>query len=271
MKYSCCVCDLDGTLLDSNHVISQQNKDALQMLVQSGMNLVLATGRTDLMIKQYVAELGVKLPVIACNGGLIRDQKTSEILYMKSIDTEIAKALLHYCSSKNYDHMVYTIDKVYYSPGNQRIQVYQKHNLTTQESFKVPIEEMDQSNTNVYSDSVLKVLITHVDTTIIEELEALFNKEDKLTIVSSAKRTIDIMASNTTKGGSLQYLAEKLDINLRQTIVFGDNFNDISMFTVCGFPVAVANAEDEVKRAAKLITLSNEESGVGYAIRQYFM
>lgn len=266
-----CVCDLDGTLLNSHNTISEQDKEALRMLCDIGAELVLATGRSDLMIKQYVHELGVKMPVIACNGGLIRDQGTGEIIFMKTIETGLAGELLRYCEIKGYDHMAYTSDMVYFSRGNKRTRVFEESNRKTACDFRVPLKETEELMKNPLPQNIIKFLVSNVEEAVFEEMDYMFNSDNDLTIVSSGKGLIDIMASNTTKGEGLKLLSKRFGIDLERTIAFGDNHNDLSMFAICRLPIAVANAEEKVKQAAKIVTLSNDESGVGHAIKKYIL
>ena len=82
---------------------------------------------------------------------------------------------------------------------------------------------------------------------------------------------LDIMAAGITKGNALQFLADRQVIELARTVVFGDNHNDISMLELAGLPITVANAEPAVKRIARFIAPSNDESGVAYAIEKHIL
>lgn len=271
MKYSWCVCDLDGTLLDDKNNISPDNKKALSKLVSSGTKLIIATGRSDLMIKKYLAELDIKTPVIACNGGLIRNHSNGEVVYYKDINKSLAYELTNYCKDKNFEFLMYTINNIYYSKDNKRKLIFDEFNKTVSEQFRVPMHSFDEFDWNDSSDPIIKVLISGADSTIMMEIEKNFNTDKKLTLVSSGKGLIDIMSSNITKGEALKRLSNILDIDLSKTIGFGDNFNDVSFLSLCGFPIAVKNAEDDVKKIAKLVTLSNDESGVAHAIDNFIL
>ena len=55
-------CDMDGTLLDSNHRISPKNQQALDYFVEEGGRFTLATGRTFRAIQQYIPQLPFNAP-----------------------------------------------------------------------------------------------------------------------------------------------------------------------------------------------------------------
>lgn len=70
---------------------------------------------------------------------------------------------------------------------------------------------------------------------------------------------------------NVSHLILQFKIDLKRTVVFGDNHNDISMFQVAGLSIAMGNAEEELKRVADHITLTNDESGVSDAIYKYIL
>lgn len=78
---------------------------------------------------------------------------------------------------------------------------------------------------------------------------------------------IELIAKETDKGNALQFLAGHLGVDMSNTVVIGDSYNDISMFQVAGTKIAMGNAVDEIKRMATTVTRTNDEHGVAHAIR----
>ena len=72
----------------------------------------------------------------------------------------------------------------------------------------------------------------------------------------------DIANIDSNKGNAVKKLCEILDIDLKDTIAIGDSYNDIHMFEVAGYNVVMGNADEEVKKYADEITLTNDEDGV---------
>lgn len=268
MNYECCVCDMDGTLLNDTGRISEENIEALKLLTQNGCKVVIATGRTDLMIKEHIHRIGIRTPVIACNGALIRDMLTGAVLYRKRIDPAVALGIIEYCDLAGMDYLVYTSDMIYYSEDSKRMGIFAAYNLNAAEEFRVPLKEIKYFKS---SRDVCKILISGQELSMMEELNLLFNRDGKLSMVSSGKGLIDIMSAGVSKGKALCRLAQKLNVKLEKTVVFGDSFNDISMFKVAGLKIAVANAEETLKEEADYVTLSNEASGVSYGICKYVL
>lgn len=103
MKIEWCVCDMDGTLLDSRSQVSAENIQAIKQLHAAGVEVVLATGRSDLFVKDVVSQLGVTRPIICCNGGMIRGIENGDIYFSRFIEPEIAGHFIAECLQKKRD------------------------------------------------------------------------------------------------------------------------------------------------------------------------
>jgi Cof subfamily protein (haloacid dehalogenase superfamily) len=271
-KYNWCVCDMDGTLLNSKDTISEENEVALKKLQQNGTEVIIASGRIDLMVKRFIKQLDLKGHVISCNGGLIRNIETGEIVYSKSMDKTAVKDIVNYCIENNIEFLVYTADLVYSNKNNPRAIKYENLNKILDKDLQLPIKYIDDVTIEDMGQvNVLKILLICNNNKQVELLQNKFLEFDNLTVVSSADGLLDIMASNTSKGNALKILAEKLKVNLDNVIAFGDNYNDIEMLQCVGMPIAMENSVDKLKEVAKYITKSNDESGIAYAINNIIL
>lgn len=272
IKYKWCVCDMDGTLLNSKGAISEENEKALKDLEARGLEVIIASGRVDLMVKSFIKQLNLNGHIIACNGGLIRNIKTGEILYSKVIDKDTSRNIIFYCLEHKMNFLIYTTDLVYSNKNNPRAEHYENLNKNLAKDLHIPIKYLDNAIIkNIDSIDVLKILLICEDQKEVKVLESKFSKSHDLTVVSSFDGLLDIMASNVSKGNALKILSKKLDVDLRKVIAFGDNNNDLEMFQCVGMPIAMENAIDKIKLHAKCITKSNDESGVAYAINNLIL
>jgi len=272
IKYKWCVCDMDGTLLNSDNTISKENEAALMKLQDMGLEVIIATGRIDLMVKVYIKQLELTGHVISCNGALIRNIETGEIVYSKVMDKKSVKEIIEYCLINNVDYIIYTAEIIYSNKNNPLGKKYENRNKLLAKELRVPIKYMDNEIfENINDIEALKVLLVcekHEDVLLLEKH---FIKYDNLSVVSSSICLLDIMASNISKGNALKMLSQKLGVDLSEVIVFGDNYNDMEMLECAGMPIAMENAVEEVKSQAKYITKSNNESGIAYAINNYIL
>jgi len=264
----CCVCDLDGTLLNSNDRINPGDREALRKMREQGCQIVIATGRTDLQIFEYIDELDIEGPIIACNGGYIKNPKTGEEFRARMFEPGDIRELIDYCNKRGYDHLVYLKDHVYHVPGSQRILKFVNYNKTAKPEHRVPIRSLaDADMEYIYNNTLKLLVIGNPDRKA--EIEKRFNSDGKFTAVMSGEGLIDIMPGNTSKGEGIEFLAAQLGIPMSQVAVFGDSPNDESMFRVAGIRVAMGNAEPEIKALASYITVTNDEEGISHALHHF--
>ena len=263
---------MDGTLLNSEGLISKENEIALKRLQGMGVEVIIASGRIDLMVKSFIKQLDLTGPIISCNGGLIRNIKTGEVIYSKLMDKITTKEILNYCINNNVDFLIYTAEMVYSNKNNPKAKAYEVLNKSLSQDLQIPITYIDNSIIEeVDVIDVLKILLVCEKHEEVISLEKHFSKYDSLTVVSSAKGLLDIMAADISKGNALKTLSQKLKVDLDDVIVFGDNYNDMDMFKCAGMPIAMGNSVEDIKLQAKYITKSNNEAGIAFAINNYIL
>ncbi|HDC8080041.1 TPA: HAD-IIB family hydrolase, partial [Staphylococcus aureus] len=100
----------------------------------------------------------------------------------------------------------------------------------------------------------------------IDKASKILAESPNLAISSSSRGNIEITHSDAQKGIALETIAERLGIEMKDVMAIGDNLNDVSMLEKVGYPVAMENGAEEVKKIANYVTDTNENSGVGKAI-----
>ena len=144
MEYKLVVSDLDGTLLNSDKEVSNKNRRAIEALRERGIFFAIATGRSDLLTKRYISELDITTPVIACNGGLIKDMHKDEIIHRQLIPMPVALAVIDYCNAKQWDYLVYTPEIIYYTEKSSRMEFIREYNRSVIEDLKVSIRPISE-------------------------------------------------------------------------------------------------------------------------------
>lgn len=269
MKIDLCVCDLDGTLLSSEGFISDKNVAALKMLQDHGVEVAIASGRTELMMKQYINQLHIN-HMIACNGAVVKNIYNNEIIYSKMLDREVANYIVEFFFQQNLNFLVYTKDSVFSNRGNQRAKYFDELNKSLPECERTPIVYFDAYSMEIIQNKdVIKILLVESSKNTCDYVSNHLKRFSNISVVSSAKGMLDIWASNVSKGSAVKVLSERLGVHLENVIAFGDNNNDIELLTAVGIPIAMENALDELKSIATYITLSNDDDGIAYAINHY--
>lgn len=266
MKYLC-VFDLDDTLLSHDKTISSENIKALEKLRELDIGITIATGRSPFLIGKYVDLLSLTLPVIACNGGMIVTYDNKSVIYENPIQTDLLNTLLKYLLEQKSDFVAYTAKKVYYSPGSNHVKMFRDYNSTVPEYRRAPLQELSCSDLDKILPNIDKILLYDPTPEQISNIMSI----PSLEVLSSADRVLDIMQDGSTKGNAVLCLGKYLNIPIQNIAVFGDNDNDVSMFSCGAIGISMGNSRDDVKERAMYVTGTNLESGVAKGIYQYVL
>jgi len=262
------VTDLDGTLLNDQGEISTVNKNAIATLKDKGIIFVIATGRPEQLVKPYVKQLSYDDDLIMYNGSVIGHPYRSERKLSHFIDKTVLKSILEFGFKQHKLMMIYTQEAIYSNP-NHRVEHFEKINLTLPVDQRAIFKPIGDDYNHLLTKDVNKVLFVEKDESVYEEVYAHLSAFPHVDIVKSQKGFIDVNPEFANKGNALVKLAEFHQIDLSEIMVIGDQENDISMIKIAGLGVAVSNASDYVKSFAKMITVSNNEHSVAFAIENF--
>ncbi|MFA6845363.1 MAG: Cof-type HAD-IIB family hydrolase [Sphaerochaetaceae bacterium] len=253
--------DVDGTLLDSHHLIPSRNKEALQEAQRKGIMLALVSGRLPTSLRQIQKQLGITGPLGCFNGALVLDEKDNAL-----DENPITR--------QQASDVIKTI-----RPWDMPMFLFDKENWYSEQRNKWTTLEERISCTGNFVESFGKVLDDAKD---IYKIICMSDNERELKacVQSLSKKfdtTVDAYLSSPTygevsskgihKGNAVKVLCRHFGIPKRQCMAIGDYFNDIGMFEEAGYSVAMGNAPQEVKDKATVVTKTNDETGLGKAIR----
>lgn len=265
--------DIDGTLIDSKGWLPQRNIDAIRKLTENGIYFLPATGRSDILAKDYLDELGINCPIVGCNGATIQnlyDNNPPE--YIKSLTKEQLNSIFNLCDKHDIKSKAFTID-VCYTDSDYLLKggiglIVRKY--TKPMSYSIKYEYTANMHT-IADKPVLKCVVVDDNVAYVEEIRDRINTEiDGVTALKSNWNCIDIIRSDVSKGQAVIDYAASLGIKPEEIIAFGDSENDISMLKAVGMGIAVNNADEAVKAAADKLTLTNDEYGVASALKKIF-
>jgi len=255
------VCDMDGTLLDSNKQISRENREAVKYFVEKGGRFTIATGRMDLGIAQYMPQLPVNAPVILYNGSLIYDYERKEALWYKLLPKDVRSVLVHLM--ERFPQMGVEVFQ-----GGQMILL--KENDITDMHLKRAEFNPRRTSIEALADGWYKVILAweHEKLEEVEKyiLENVINEESPFYTVYSEPFFLEILSKGASKGRALEQLIQMLEISRSKVIAVGDNLNDIDMIKVAGIGIAVENAHEQLKKAADYCFPDNDNHAVSKII-----
>ena len=260
--------DLDGTLFDNVKNISQKNIDAIKKCKELGVKIVIATGRPISGVMPVLKRLNLTSNDDYCiiyNGSKVLNVGTREEIFSTTIDGKTVKEL--------YDESL-RLDVNFHAFRLNEELITTKHNPYT--DVEATINGIDDTLVDINDikddDKFLKAMLVD-DEINLNNAEKEINpkfKED-YSMVRSAKIFLEFLNKECDKGKALVHLAKYLGINMKDTMAIGDAGNDISMIKRAGVGVGMKNAFKEVLDVCDFVTLSNEESGVAYALNKFII
>jgi len=263
-------CDLDGTLLDSNHEITDDNRQVIEDLKEKDIPFVIATGRIYPSAAEFSKDLNLKTPIIACNGAVIKDPVKDEILYHYPVATESMLEIIKICKKYDIYFHIYTIDTVYAERNERLILKYNEWKEKDPKRSLVKTAVVEDIRPIIESNIVYKLGI-YIDEEGAEEAHEEMVKIPGITSCFSLSTLVDVFNEDASKGIAVQALIDMYDLDKHQVMALGDNENDISMLEHVGLGIAMKDARDHVKEAADEVTDSNDNSGVAIAIRKHLV
>lgn len=264
MKYKLLAFDLDGTLTNSDKIITSRTKEAIYKAREAGYIIALASGRPVYGIMPLAKELELTTYggyILACNGGCIIDCKTNTVIYEKMVPEKYVKDICQFAISRDYAILTYEGNCVITNKEDNRyVQIEAQIN-------HLPIKQIDNIDSYI-NFPVNKFLITEAPETVAKEIPNVQAAFPELNVFTSAPFFMEIVPPDIDKADSLEYLMSTLGLTTNELITFGDGGNDVSMIKRAGLGIAMANASDACTEVADYITGSNDEDGCGMAIEK---
>jgi Cof subfamily protein (haloacid dehalogenase superfamily) len=263
--------DIDGTLLNPQFQISEDDITAIRRAREMGVEIVVATGRRHQFALPVVRKLGVDLCLISSNGAVTRSL-TGERFHRDLLPVEVCRQL---CADMDEfrGHLVVTFDKETkgalvlerlddLSPSIRR---WLETNLQFID-LVVPVENalLEDPVQAMYCGTISRM----------EQAQRTLEASDvrgRITVLKTEYPErdlcmVDVLNQGCSKGHALARWAKHRGIAREQVMAIGDNYNDIEMLEYAGVPVIMGNASEQLRTRNWKITLPNSASGVAAAI-----
>ena len=245
-NFKLAVSDIDGTLAEIGHPISQENLHAIQRLQDSGLEFVLASGRHHQNMEPYCREVPGVNWVISAQGGMIANRDRSKILYCGFMERSLVERIVTAGKQAGYTVLIYTQDGVCSPDNDAWVEYYEKTaiNIVTRESYEQLLER-----------KAFKVVWVG-ETDLIINAEQVSPKSDEVIQFQTHPHLYEFMPASTSKGQAVAMLAKHLGIELEQVLTMGDGDNDISMLKISGSSIAMGHGSQAAIEAGKMVTPS---------------
>ena len=259
--------DSDGTLKNNQGIISEYTKDVVTKLQQKGIEVVITTGRPRYHAQKVKEESNASRYIISSNGAEIYDSLDKKVIYAQYIGNR--DVLRVYKIVKKYDaRFIMTVDEKEVVTDivknanqivlNGKIRHFLKNNKVkqifirsdTQESINKTYNAIQKlKNVGIVNES------SYFQTGIEEEKGLWFS----------------VGNSSNNKGEAIKALCTYLNVNFEDTYGFGNDYNDIEMFNTVNYSIVMDNANEDLKKKAKIVAPSNDKDGVATLLETLFL
>lgn len=258
--------DIDGTLLNSENKITPNTREVISMAVnEKQIPVILVSARMPKGILFLQKELNIVQPIICYSGALVWSNGntllnvTMPVLDVIQIYNIVKSSGIHMSLYKDDEWYIEEMDEW----AKQESEITHIIPNIINFSYLFNIWQQENSGPN-------KILCM-AEPEKIKQL-SLKTKEynfNNLNIYLSKPTYLEIMPADATKTSAIEFLCKKYNMQQKQVIAIGDNYNDINMIEFAGMGIAMGNAPEQVKQCADNVTLSNDEDGAAEAIKKY--
>ena len=258
-KVKMVVTDMDGTLLNSKHEVSDLFFKQFEQLKANNIQFVAASGRQYHSILDKLHSIEKHITIVAENGAYI--VKNGEELLVNAIPINALGKLVNSCTNIPDTYIVLCGKrKAYILPSPDVFE-------NTIAEYYTEYEVVSDFNT-IPDDEFFKVALCHYGGSEANILPHLSDIDEQWQLKVSGKMWIDISLPSSHKGNAIAQLQEKYNISSEETMAFGDYNNDLEMLKKAKFSFAMANAHPDVKRIANFDTISNDDNGVEHILEK---
>lgn len=254
--------DVDGTLLDSKHVLRPITIEAVQRVRNQGVHTIIATGKSHRAAQPVLDALQLKGPQIT-SGGHITDAETGATLYDARLSMDIVEQVVAISADLGITAIPIR-DGATYALSHNRDTAYMQ-------SYGDPEPIIIDDLLSITEPHLIQLIAYGNDRGYAAVARRLVGAVGEWALVTrSSPYFLEVSPLNISKGQALEQLCKMINIPLAETTAIGDSYNDISMFQVAGFSIAMGHSPAELKAIANAVTLGNDQDGVAHALDRHF-
>ena len=253
--------DIDGTILPYQGEFSPRLKSCIKKLDNYGIKVILVTGRMHSSTTPIARQLGLNLPVISYQGGLIKDLN-GNTLYQAELPPNIAKEIIQWGRKNNIHLNLYIDDKLYVENDNEIIKYYIQGKFV--DYTVCSFDDLEIKNVN----KLLAIDIHDADR-VTSWVDILKEKYPDLYIVKSTPYFCEIGPTNAKKSIGVNFLCKKWGLKKEEVLTIGDQNNDIDLVKCGGIGISMGNGTPELKQIADFVTDTVENDGFVKAVEKF--
>ena len=287
--YKLVAVDLDGTLLNSYGVVTENSKNIIKKTIEKGTEVIIASGRPIDSIQSIAKDIGSNKYFIAGNGAFVYDINKDKVIYEKYLSKKKVLEIIKLCEKNSISYNIYASNAILTSSLKYNVLYYHKENSKKEENKKTNIsiiENMYEYVKNMKDDKFLKITVCDDTKSIFDSIMRKLKNISGIDIldVSHISRKLirqgteefqveyyytEISEKGVDKWNALEYLIEILNIDKSEVIAIGDNINDKKMIENSGLGIAMKHSTPIITDVCDYITDSNNDEGVANALEKF--
>jgi len=258
------IADVDGTLVTQEKVLTERAREAVRKMVAACIPFTITSGRPPLGMKMLIEPLRLKDPIAAFNGGVFVRPDLS-VLHQHLLPQAAARSASQIIAQHGLDVWLYT-GQDWFVRRSQAPHV-------DREEWTVKFPPKVASSYDGLLGQAAKLVGVSDDYAAVARCEQDVQKQCGSQVSASRSQPyyLDVTHPKANKGEVVTVLSEMLRIPPERIATIGDGPNDVLMFRKSGISIAMGNASDEVKKAAKFVTASNQEEGFAQAMERFVL
>lgn len=285
MKVQLIAVDMDGTLLNPYGQITKRNADAIRRLKDYHVEFIICTGRDYMDVAEFLTSVNIQCGCICMSGAAVYNRNGSQLISYPLTDENIDDirrifdkygVTMDILTANGRFSMAAPEEKLasifHILSGGETLSGQEEEDLKACSAERVKEIHFIRSIKEAMAggNTLYKIVAGDLPAKLVSRLKEEFSHIPALAAASSFPTNIELTNVCAQKGNALKFYSKQKGIPLEAVMTIGDSDNDLSMFgPEFGYTVAMGNAMECIKHAAKYHTKTNREDGVAWAIDRY--
>ncbi len=259
--------DIDGTLVGDDLALRDRTHAAIAAAIRRGVAVSLVTGRMASSAFTFAEALGLRQPIVAYQGALIRAMpepgggRIGRLLVHTPLPASVAREAVDWALARGLDPHLNHLERFIIRADDPKADDYSR--------FLGARAELVTSLRNAIDHPVSKVLaVGDEQATLDAFIEARIHFAGRADLTISHPRFLEFLAPGVSKGRAVRWLARRLGVPIEQAMAIGDQRNDLEMIAAVGHGVAMPTAPADVLAVARHVAPPIEEEGAAQMIER---
>jgi Cof subfamily protein (haloacid dehalogenase superfamily) len=264
------ICDLDGTLLGPDAELSGRAREGLNAILATGVPLTVATSRRTHSVRDKLAGVAIRLPVIEINGAFVSELASGQRLVSNILDPATARAAIEVMVAAGADPVISAWngcrDQVHFHP---RLNEGSAWFVAGKRHYAEVTDLIESDALAEVADPVAAVtgFVPDADgDALVGRLQELLGESASVYGAANFYRhgwtEVQVQDPRAEKGAAIPSFLAEAGLEGSPVVACGDHLNDVGLMKAADVAVAPANAHPQILELADEVVASNQEDGV---------